>query len=153
MTTKLKFYTENPWGIAQKRELDFGIDLPAKYGARIPPGGTDIIDTGYSFNFPVFGKLRRIFLKLLYGVDVTGVGALLWPKGSNDHAVLAGVIDAGYRGSIKVKIYNNTNEKLYIAPGDKVAQMVLAPVFHVETGHASAFDTNTSRGVSGGINK
>ena len=36
-----------------------------------------------------------------------------------------GVIDAHYTGSIKVKLYNHTNEYYLIEAGDKIAQLVI----------------------------
>ena len=38
-----------------------------------------------------------------------------------------GVIDAHYTGSIKVKLYNHTDERYEFKAGDKIAQLVILP--------------------------
>ena len=43
-----------------------------------------------------------------------------------------GTIDADYRGEIKVILINHGDEPLKIARGDRVAQMIVAPVTRVE---------------------
>ena len=39
-----------------------------------------------------------------------------------------GVIDAGYTGSIKVKLYNLGEDIQYFQRGDKIAQLVILPI-------------------------
>jgi dUTP pyrophosphatase len=46
----------------------------------------------------------------------------------NSIEVGAGVIDAGYRGEIKVLLCNYGEDVLYINPGDRIAQLMLVPV-------------------------
>ena len=43
-----------------------------------------------------------------------------------------GTIDSDYRGEIKVIIYNHGNENFLINNGDRIAQMILAPVVKME---------------------
>ena len=43
-----------------------------------------------------------------------------------------GTIDSDYRGEIKVIIYNHGNEKFLVNNGDRIAQMILAPVVKME---------------------
>ena len=43
-----------------------------------------------------------------------------------------GTIDSDYRGEIKVIIYNHGNDDFHINNGDRVAQMILAPVVKME---------------------
>ena len=43
-----------------------------------------------------------------------------------------GTIDSDYRGEIKVIIYNHGNENFSINNGDRIAQMILAPVVKME---------------------
>jgi dUTP pyrophosphatase len=59
-----------------------------------------------------------------------------------------GTIDADYRGEIKVIIINLSNESQTIAPGDRIAQMVIAPVTRV-TLAAVEILTTTDRGHGG----
>lgn len=39
-----------------------------------------------------------------------------------------GVIDSGYTGSIRVKLYNNSNSSYRFYPGDKLIQLLIVPV-------------------------
>jgi dUTP pyrophosphatase len=39
----------------------------------------------------------------------------------------AGVIDASYRGEVKVLLWNLSNETITFQPGDRIAQMVCLP--------------------------
>ena len=43
-----------------------------------------------------------------------------------------GTIDSDYRGEIKVIIYNHGNKDFTINNGDRIAQMILAPVIKME---------------------
>ena len=43
-----------------------------------------------------------------------------------------GTIDSDYRGEIKVIVYNQGNEDFLINNGDRIAQMILAPVVKME---------------------
>lgn len=46
----------------------------------------------------------------------------------NSIEVGAGVIDAGYRGEIKVLLCNYGDDNLYINSGDRIAQLMIVPV-------------------------
>jgi dUTP pyrophosphatase len=59
-----------------------------------------------------------------------------------------GTIDADYRGELKVIMINLSNEPQTIAPGDRIAQMVVAPVTQV-TLEAVEILTTTDRGHGG----
>ena len=43
-----------------------------------------------------------------------------------------GTIDSDYRGEIKVIVYNHGNEDFLINNGDRIAQMILAPIVKME---------------------
>ena len=43
-----------------------------------------------------------------------------------------GTIDSDYRGEIKVIIYNHGDENFLVNNGDRIAQMILAPVVKME---------------------
>ncbi len=59
-----------------------------------------------------------------------------------------GTIDADYRGEIKVIIINLSNEPQTIAPGDRIAQMVIAPFTQVSLEPVEIL-TTTERGHGG----
>lgn len=128
-----------------------GIDLPTRSGYEyIPPGAVRTINTGVTFKFPMFGKVRRALYKIILGVDVIGVGGLIWPRSRHNTIVLAGVVDPDYRGEVKVKVYNPTNDSIVVT--GKIAQLV--PILAVNTNLKRVDDISkdTPRGDSGGIN-
>lgn len=43
-----------------------------------------------------------------------------------------GTIDSDYRHEVKVALINLSNEEFTIQPGDRVAQLVIAPVTHIQ---------------------
>lgn len=59
-----------------------------------------------------------------------------------------GVIDSDYRGEIIVGLVNHFDESYVIEPGDRVAQLVIMPVFTPETEEVSKLD-ETLRGDKG----
>jgi len=141
------------YGPVKDRDTDLGIDIPSAVGIAIAPNEIAVVDSGLRFEFPIFGSIHRFLIKKLLGIEVTGIGGLLWPRSRSDYAVLAGVIDAGYRGQIKVKIHNTTEETITIAPGDYIAQLVPTLTLHTPILYTGNIDTNTDRGSKGGINE
>lgn len=59
-----------------------------------------------------------------------------------------GVIDSDYRGEIKVGLVNLGNESYEISPGERIAQMVFAPVYKAELTETAELD-ETKRGSGG----
>ncbi|THB62516.1 MAG: dUTP diphosphatase [Spirochaetaceae bacterium] len=61
-----------------------------------------------------------------------------------------GTIDSDYRGEIKIPIVNLSNEEAIIEPGERIAQMVIAPYIQIELNLCS-FDelSKTERGSGG----
>lgn len=59
-----------------------------------------------------------------------------------------GTIDADYRGEIRVILVNLGAEPVSIRAGDRIAQMVIAPVSHVSLVEVETLDT-THRGTGG----
>lgn len=59
-----------------------------------------------------------------------------------------GTVDSDYRGEMFVALINLGNEAHTIRHGDRVAQLVIAPVTHVRTREVDALGT-TSRGSGG----
>ncbi len=59
-----------------------------------------------------------------------------------------GTIDADYRGEIRVIVINLGAEPLTIRPGDRIAQLVFAPVVRMDLVEADQLD-DTSRGEGG----
>ncbi len=59
-----------------------------------------------------------------------------------------GVIDSDYRGEICVGLINTSNEDYAIQPGERIAQLVLAPVIPAEPTEVESLD-ETERGAGG----
>lgn len=59
-----------------------------------------------------------------------------------------GLIDEGYTGSIKVKLYNHSREPYNFKRGDKISQLVVIPVDYVECEEVDELD-GTERGDNG----
>ena len=93
---------------------DAGIDLLTPEGFTLRPGESRVVDLKVGFEIPVgyFGKLEsKSGLNVNHGVICPG-----------------GVIDSGFRGSVKVRMMNTGSEDYTFMRGDKVVQMVLIPV-------------------------
>ncbi len=96
---------------------DLGYDLYAAEDVAFPPRGPALVPTGISVE--------------LTDKDGRAMGALLRDKSSvavRRLIVVAGVIDAGYRGEIKVVMENLSDVSAHIRAGDKIANMVPYPV-------------------------
>ena len=80
-----------------------------------------------------------------------GYVGLIWDKSgislSGVHR-LAGVVDSGYRGEIKVVMINLGKEPYVVEKGMKIAQMLIQPVQEVDVIEADALD-DTARGENG----
>jgi len=59
-----------------------------------------------------------------------------------------GTIDADYRGEIRVILVNHGSEAVTVRPGDRIAQMIVGPVAHVEWDEVEELD-DTARGGGG----
>lgn len=67
-----------------------------------------------------------------------------------NHSVVScgGVIDEGYTGSIKVKLYNLGTEPYTVHAGDKIAQLIIQPYAAPELELVEHLD-ETERGENG----
>jgi dUTP pyrophosphatase len=90
---------------------DAGLDLVAMKGRKVMEGLYEF-DTGIAVAIPV-GHVGLLFPRS----SISGTGATL--------ANSVGVIDSGYRGSIKVCFYA---DHAPYANGDKIAQLVIVPI-------------------------
>ncbi len=99
-----------------------GMDLMAfiKSSITIKPKTSSLISTGLSIAFSED-----------YEVQIRPRSGL---AAKNNISVLntPGTIDSDYRGEIKVIVYNHGNSDFLINNGDRIAQMILAPVVKME---------------------
>ena len=92
---------------------DAGLDLRTPRGFTLFGRGTHVVDTGVHVDIENgwFGKIEsKSGLNINHGIETA-----------------PGVIDSGYSGSIKVRLYNLTDDTYRFDAGDKVCQMVLIP--------------------------
>jgi dUTP pyrophosphatase len=96
------------------------------------------------------GEARAISTGIQVAVPDGYVG-LIWDKSGislqNIHR-LAGVVDSGYRGEIKVVLANLSKEAFSIEKGRKIAQMLIQPIVKVKVVDSEVLD-ETSRGENG----
>jgi dUTP pyrophosphatase len=96
---------------------DAGYDLYAVEAATLGPGERGVVPTGIAIALPA------------------GHAGLVLPRSGNAfrHGIALvnapGLIDEGYRGELKVLLLNTDREQAFeIAPGDRIAQLVLVEV-------------------------
>jgi dUTP pyrophosphatase len=114
-----------------------GLDLRAAVTAPlvVPPGGRALVPTGLRLALPpgTEGQVRpRSGLALRHGVVLPNA---------------PGTIDCDYRGEVQVILWNTGAEPFVVARGDRIAQLVVAPVVRVQVEEAALDET--SRGSAG----
>ena len=115
-----------------------GLDLASAADApiTIAPGQRLGVPTGWAVELPPGHEAQvrpRSGLALRHGVTVVNA---------------PGTIDSDYRGEVVVLLVNLGQEAYTIAPGDRVAQMVIAPVVRVVVEEVAAL-SETARGAGG----
>ncbi len=92
---------------------DAGLDIYSCETNIVPAKGSTTFDTGVHIELPV-GTVGM--LKSKSGLNVK-------------HGITSeGVIDVGYTGSIRVKLYNHSNCPYRVEKGDKISQLVIMPI-------------------------
>ena len=101
---------------AYAHEDDAGMDVRSVEDLVIPPSGRALVHTGLVMQLPPDAEAQvrpRSGLALKYGVTVLNT---------------PGTIDAGYRGEVGVILANFGSADFAVKKGDRVAQLVIAPV-------------------------
>jgi dUTP pyrophosphatase len=121
-----------------------GMDLVAALDGpiTIAPGARALVSTGLALAIPdgYEGQVRpRSGLALEHGVTCLNS---------------PGTIDADYRGEVKVILANLGAAPFTVAPGDRIAQLVIAPVVRAELDEVTALpETNRGDGGFGSTGK
>lgn len=102
----------------------------------IEPHDTKMIGTGIAVAIPD-GYFGGIYAR-------SGLSAKEGLRPAN----CTGVVDADYRGEIKVALHNDSTEARKIVPGQKIAQMVVMPFLDVVFEEQDTLD-QTDRGAGG----
>jgi dUTP pyrophosphatase len=116
-----------------------GLDLRACLDASLTlaPGQTELIPTGLAIH-----------------LDDSGLAAVLLPRSGLGHkhgivlGNLVGLIDSDYQGQVMVSCWNRGQTPFTIAPGERIAQLVVVPVVQVEFEIVERF-TESHRGEGG----
>jgi dUTP pyrophosphatase len=116
---------------------DAGLDLYACEAAHIGPGERWGIGTGVAVEIP------------------DGHAGLVLPRSglAREHGISLvnspGLIDSGYRGEVRVLLLNNDPAETFrVSAGDRIAQLVIAPITLAEPVEAAAL-AESARGEDG----
>ena len=115
---------------------DAGMDVRSVEDLVLAPGRRALVHTGLVMLLPPGYEAQvrpRSGLALKSGVTVLNT---------------PGTIDSGYRGEVGVILINLGDSEFQVRKGDKVAQLVIAPVTQPEIAEADAVD-ETDRGAGG----
>jgi dUTP pyrophosphatase len=118
-------------------EGDAGLDLYAAEPASLAPGERVSVGTGIAIEVPAGHAglvLPRSGLAARHGISLVNS---------------PGLIDAGYRGEVRVLLLNTDREASFeIAPGDRIAQLLLTSFLDAEPAEATELGASL-RGPNG----
>jgi dUTP pyrophosphatase len=125
---------------AYETDLAAGVDLRAAIDAddavSLRPGKRTLVPTGFAMALPpgYEAQIRpRSGLAFKHGISVVNT---------------PGTIDADYRGEVKILLINHGNKTFEINRGDRIAQMVIAPVTQANFERVDIL-SETTRGSGG----
>lgn len=119
--------------------LSAGYDIYASEETVIPSKGQGLVSTDVSIIVPegTYGRVApRSGLAVKHGINCG-----------------AGVIDADYRGEVKVMLFNHGEKDFKIEAGDRIAQLILEKIVMADVAELNTEDwekeLNTERGEGG----
>jgi len=99
------------------KEFDAALDIRSAEEGTIEAGETKVFRTGLAFEIP------------------KGYAGLVWDRGglaaNNSIHTMAGVLDSGYRGELKLVLKNLGKENFKIEKGMRIAQLIIQPIVNV----------------------
>lgn len=115
-----------------------GLDLRAAIAGSVTlaPGERVLVPSGLAMQLPegFEGQIRpRSGLALRHGVTVLNA---------------PGTVDSDYRGEVSVVLINHGSESFTVTRGDRIAQLVIAPVSHARLTEVATLG-ETARGAGG----
>ena len=124
---------------AYATEASAGLDLRAALDAPLvlAPGDTALVPSGLAIH-----------------IADPGLCAVVLPRSGlgHKHGIVlgngTGLIDADYQGPLMISLWNRGLDAFTIAPGDRIAQLVLLPVVRAEPMVVDAFE-DSARGAGG----
>ena len=135
MKLKIKNTSNNPIP-CYKNIGDAGMDICASEDARISPFNWKLVSTGIFLEIPEGYEVQvrsRSGLALKWGITVLNS---------------PGTIDSGYRGEVGVILRNHDHRAYDVKKGDRIAQLVMAPVVTADIERVS-YLTPTERNEDG----
>lgn len=142
MTHEIGFYLSSPTAKMPSRAnpSDAGWDLYSaeKYTFGIYPGGVHVERTGVHIHWPPSRTVCGMVCSRS-GLATRGIVVANAP----------GIIDPGYTGQICVILANVGSDAVRIQPGDRIAQLVFAPVLDVRVSQVDTPPAETDRGGRG----
>lgn len=138
-TPEIPFQRLSPAAVlpARAHPGDAGLDLMASEDLTLRPGERAAVATGWAVAIP------------------EGMAGLVVPRSGNAlrHGLTVanapGLIDAGYRGELKVILINLGDEPFAIGAGDRIAQLVVTPVSLATAAEVAALPASDGRGAGG----
>ena len=128
----IKRLTETSTTPTKANSSDAGCDLYSDEDVIIKSGESVLVSTGVAMAIP------------------ENHAGLIWDRSSMGVKGIhrfAGVVDSGYRGEVKVCLFN-TGEDYKIVRGDRIAQILIQPVPNIELREVEDLN-NTERGIGG----
>ena len=131
----LKFKRIHPDAVlpAYAHPSDAGMDIRSVADMTVPARGRALVPTGLVVLLPPLYEAQvrpRSGLALKHGITVLNT---------------PGTIDSGYRGEIGVILFNSSDVDFQIKKGDRVAQVVIAPVTQPVIEEAQEIDETDRR--------
>ena len=119
-------------------ELASGMDVAAavEEPVTIEPGDIKLIPSGFAVALPPGYELQvrpRSGMAIKHGIAIVNA---------------PGTIDADYRGEVRIGLVNLSREPYTINRGDRIAQLILAPVYHAKLNVVDSLE-ETKRGAGG----
>ena len=119
-----------------KKYGDAGMDLRSQQAVDIMPRGTVMVGTGVHVQIP-HGYVGLVFPR-------SGIASNRGINLTNN----VGVIDSGYRGEIKLPLYNAGYKPASVTKGERVAQLIIVPFATCQCVEVDELDPS-ERGESG----
>ena len=139
--------THQPFSIRCKR-LSEDATIPTR--AYEHDAGWDLYASDKTYIMP---SQRRLVKTAISVAIPEGYVGLIWPRSGlavkSGVDVFAGVIDSGYRGEVRVCLYNSSETQLEINKGDRIAQILFQEI--PQTTIVEVDDLNDSKRGHGGF--
>jgi dUTP pyrophosphatase len=132
----LRIVTDDPNQFQKAHSVDAGYDILSSEDKKVSAGSRALISTGLRVAIPegYVGIIKpRSGLSVKHSIDIG-----------------AGVVDSGYTGEVKVCFINNGKVPYHIKKGNKIAQMVVVPIYTEEVKRVASIEE--SERSEGGFN-